>query len=735
MPNGEGGAHSLPHPNRMFRYLALAAALAVAATVWLTLQMPASSVSFARTVENGMILVSTQDAYFLVDPDTSITFRAAGHPSIERPARRVASTTPDLAGGTEFKVAGWLAEGDVDVELRDTSGSLRALTMARVPRTLASLPASYWLDMIVGLAGILLGIGVWVLRPRDWRAIAYLTGAFGLSLAQVTHGAELLVDPATGRDAYLTLIMPNLVGLYLLAAATFFLFLDFPTQLVSRRIAYFLLALVSLLVVISIALTPVTGVAISLHLLMVLFLLILGLIAVQGWVGRHHVARRATLGIIVTAVLVGTAIYFPLNLLPQIFDFQSPVDPIVAVPILLLIYASIGLAIARSNLVTLSGWTRNAIISVSLVGLVLLLDIVLIGVLSQQDDIALGIAFAAVAIVYFPVREWFSHRADRRRQVRARRALRLATDLAFATQGADRIERWREAVSATFDPLDLSLDSEPGTRPRIAERGVALHLPPVAGAPALIARHANSGQRLFVAGDIESAAALIDVVARLVAARDAYVHGASEERQRIARDLHDDVSGRLMTSLHRSDADAMRHDVREAMADIRTIVNGLVAEPRALGELLADLRHESQARLDAFGVDLVWAASPELEDPRPLDYPVYRHLVSVLRESVSNIVRHSGASRVDISVRSEGATLSIEITDNGRGISIDVESGNGLRNCARRAEALGGSFEISPTAAGTVVRFQMSIPGSISPSGSAESTVIPEPSTRTLPAR
>jgi len=361
----------------------------------------------------------------------------------------------------------------------------------------------------------------------------------------------------------------------------------------------------------------------------------------------------------------------------------------------------------------LNGWARNAIISVCLVGLVLLLDILLIGLLSRQSGVALGLAFAIVAVGYLPVREWFGHRADRRRQARARRTLKLATDLAFATQSADRVHRWREAVAATFDPLDLSMDPRPGVRPRIAERGVALHLPPVAGAPALIARHANSGQRLFVASDLETAEALVEIIERLVAARDAYMHGASEERQRIARDLHDDVSGRLMTSLHRDSAEAMRHDVREAMADIRIIVNGLAAEPRALGELLADVRHESLARLEASGIALAWPAGPELEDPRPLDYPVYRHLVSLLRESVSNVVRHSGAARVDVSVRIDGDRLAIEVADDGRGISPDAELGNGLRNCARRAESLGGGFEIGPTPNGSVVRFRMTIPGAV----------------------
>lgn len=712
MPRRSGRAPGLPHPNRMFRYLAAVATLIVAASVWLTLQMPASSVSFSPSIKSQTITVGASEAQIIVDLESLVVFRPPAGPAIRMTAERAASV-PHGISDADFRISESLSDGPVGVEVRDAHGGVRRFEIVRSSRGPGDLSASYWLSIIVSLLALLLGIGVWVLRPRDRRAVAYLTGALGLALGQITYAVGPLVDLATGRAAFVALIWANTLGLHLLAASMVLLFVGFPARLLSRRTENGLLILVGVPALAAVAIVPWKGPVYSPPLLMALFLLMAGLIALQGWLGRRDADRRTPLMIVVAAVLLGTAIYFVVSLLPSMFAWASPIDPAAAVPIFLLIYASIGVAIAQRSAIVLNGWVRNALVSVCLVGLVLLLDVLLIGLLSQQSGVALGLAFAIVALVYLPVREWFGHRADRRRQAQARRTLRLATDLAFATQGAVRVDRWRDAVSATFDPLDLATDPRPGSKPRIGERGVALHLPPVAGAPALIARHANAGQRLFVASDVESAEALIEVIERLVEARDAYMQGASEERQRIARDLHDDVSGRLMTSLHRKSADAMRHDVREAMADIRTIVNGLAAEPRALGELLADVRHESLARLEASGIALAWPPGPDLADPRPLDYPVYRHLVSVLRECVSNVVRHSGASRVSVSVNVDGDLLSIEVADDGKGIRADAEPGNGLLNCARRAEALGGHFEIVPVQDGSAVRFRMTIPGAV----------------------
>ncbi len=383
MPKGSGRAPGLPHPNRMFRYLALAATLVVMACVWLTLQMPASSVSFSPSIKSETITVSAASAQVIVELDSPVIFRPAAGPAIEMTAARAASVPHGLAD-SDFRISGWLARGPVGVEVRDADGALRRFEIVQTTRGFGDLTASYWLSIIVSLLALLLGIGVWVLRPRDRRAVAYLTGALGLTLAQITYAVGPLIDLATGQAVFLALIWANTLGLQLLAASMVLLFVGFPARLLSRRTENGLLVLVGVLVCAAVAVVPWKGPVFSPPLLMALFLLMAGLIALQGWLGRRDADRRTPLMIIVAAVLLGTAIYFVVSLLPSMFGVASPIDPAAAVPIFLLIYASIGVAIAQRSAIVLNGWVRNAIVSVCLVGLVLLLDVLLIGLLSLR---------------------------------------------------------------------------------------------------------------------------------------------------------------------------------------------------------------------------------------------------------------------------------------------------------------------------------------------------------------
>lgn len=208
---------------------------------------------------------------------------------------------------------------------------------------------------------------------------------------------------------------------------------------------------------------------------------------------------------------------------------------------------------------------------------------------------------------------------------------------------------------------------------------------------------------------------------RLIATRDAYLAGVTEERHRIARDLHDDVSGRLMISLHRPDADGMRQDVREAMADIRTIVTGLAGKPRELADLLADLQEESRSRCETAGFSLDWPPD-EIETACPLDYATYRHLLALFRESISNAIRHSGGDRVSIRTKLADGRLSAQITDNGTGepeVALPrSDGGHGLDNCHLRARSLNGHFAFEQTPTGSTARFDIDLsatPGAADP--------------------
>jgi len=191
---------------------------------------------------------------------------------------------------------------------------------------------------------------------------------------------------------------------------------------------------------------------------------------------------------------------------------------------------------------------------------------------------------------------------------------------------------------------------------------------------------------------------------QLARAREQLVELAvTQERERVARDVHDilghsltvitvktELAGRLLEASGAGDtraraelADAERL-AREALADVRATVSGMRHLSLA-GELAA-----ARQALDAAGIA---ADLPSAVDDVPARY---RELFAfALREGVTNVVRHSGASRCVVRLTAE----CIEVRDDGRGPDGAV-SGSGLAGLRARAQAGGARVETGTAAEG-----------------------------------
>ena len=180
-----------------------------------------------------------------------------------------------------------------------------------------------------------------------------------------------------------------------------------------------------------------------------------------------------------------------------------------------------------------------------------------------------------------------------------------------------------------------------------------------------------------------------------------------EDRDRIARDLHDLVIQRLfatgltLQSAARlavrpelaervngavDDLDATIRDIRSAIFELRT--------PAA-----DDLRTDVRATVDAAAASLGFR--PELRLDGPLDAAVPDQvrpdLVAVLREALSNVVKHAEATRVTVGVSVIEGTLTVRVSDNGPGGVDQIDPRSGLVNMRERAARHGGSLKITPT--------------------------------------
>ena len=180
------------------------------------------------------------------------------------------------------------------------------------------------------------------------------------------------------------------------------------------------------------------------------------------------------------------------------------------------------------------------------------------------------------------------------------------------------------------------------------------------------------------------------------------------ERKRIAADLHDDLGAKLLTIVHTSESDRISTLAREALEEMRLSVRGLTGKPVHLIDALGDWRAEVVSRLGQANILAEWK-SPAEEITHTLPARAYVQTTRILRESVSNIIKHSGATHCTVSCAVLNGDFQVVIQDNGQGISTELDGrldkGHGMASMKSRAKQMHGQCLVeSGPGWGTVIR-------------------------------
>jgi PAS domain S-box-containing protein len=176
----------------------------------------------------------------------------------------------------------------------------------------------------------------------------------------------------------------------------------------------------------------------------------------------------------------------------------------------------------------------------------------------------------------------------------------------------------------------------------------------------------------------------------------------ADDRERIARDLHDTVIQRLFASglalqaiAARADAEVSRRvervvdDLDATIREVRTAIFSLQGDPLGRGnrmrimdlldEASHDLGFEPQLRMDG-----------AIEG---MDDTVVDQLLPTLREALTNVAKHARAGRVEVSLSADDDEVRLVVSDDGVGLADEPDLGRGLGNMEKRAFELGGNFE------------------------------------------
>jgi signal transduction histidine kinase len=197
---------------------------------------------------------------------------------------------------------------------------------------------------------------------------------------------------------------------------------------------------------------------------------------------------------------------------------------------------------------------------------------------------------------------------------------------------------------------------------------------------------------------------------------------AQEERNRLARDLHDSIKQQIFaiqTAAATAEArlggdaagargalDTVRASAREAMAEMDAMTEQLKAAPLETAGLVAALKRQCDALRFRTGaaVELTIGALPRDAQLTP---GTQQAIFRVAQEALSNVARHARATHVTVSLDARAGSLALVVHDDGSGYAPSVASaGSGVSNMRARAEELAGTFAIDPAPeGGTTVRF------------------------------
>jgi signal transduction histidine kinase len=220
----------------------------------------------------------------------------------------------------------------------------------------------------------------------------------------------------------------------------------------------------------------------------------------------------------------------------------------------------------------------------------------------------------------------------------------------------------------------------------------------------------------FTAADEElaiglAAAAAIAIENSRLLARERELDIANE-RERIARDLHDTVIQRLFatglslqSAARLSEQDEVVDRIQQAVDELDVTVRDVRASIFELSPP-ATSSHGLRRRLLAVGDELLEAlgAAPTFRFEGPVDSAVPDdlavHVVAVVREGLANAAKHAGSPTFEVRVAVEADRLAVTVSDRGRGLGDRRTGGHGLGNLASRATEVGGHFEIGPRSGG-----------------------------------
>lgn len=602
---------------------------------------------------------------------------------------------PDIAGS-------YAVFNDFQRDLRAVTAILQAPTVqlqladGRVlgvtpdaARNVADLPFWYWALSIMGIVAPAIGAGLKAHTPDNGDTTLVLLAAVGFWMTAWTWPVYGPRELATALADWLSTVQAlNHLGFVLLLASAVALLWQYPTRLgPGSALPATLGAGLVIWVVMTWQLFEVPGHAY--YLLLFCLPLVPGAVfaTLQVRASRSDPVARASLRWLLLTIFGSTGGAFVLYVVPPLFGGEPMTPAWLSQLVLLMFFLGLALGAARYRLFQVERWWLNTWLWFAMGAAVVAVDVALIGLLKMSATVSTAIAVVAVGWIYFPVRQWIWERVARTPEQSPWRLMpELARRFAQPLDAAAMAGQLSAMLKSIFDAADAMVleTASAGHRPRLARHGLSLAVPVPDGDGQVVITGKAQGRRLFNQDDIRFVATLQELAAALARLARERADAERLERERIMRDLHDDVGARLLSLVHGASDDGVRREASDILETLRTSVIPLHQHRVTLLRDAADSWHEEFSRRCAeAGVILGW--HEHFAQASALSARQYVNLTRILRELLTNALKHAEPERFDLHLDAEGALQLRLVHDGGVADPEQWRAHGGLHNLRKRA--------------------------------------------------
>jgi len=562
-------------------------------------------------------------------------------------------------------------------------------------RSISSLSWSFWFPLISSTVAIFFVGGVLSSRPQS--KIAWLLFVNGVSFASLMLSEALLISrefvlPVT---MHFSAWMINEIAVMLYVSTLVGLVLHYPQRLTKWPLASMLFLLhVVLLAQSYIPNQQPWGLSYPVARTSLMASIGVVIIILQWFICRQKPIERSMHIWLSTSIFITIFIYIALWAIPTIYSVNPIFPSWLTGTLLLLTYLGFGLGIFRVKLFAVDRVLFNVWLWVVGGAVVVAIDLMLISWFSMQPMSATALAILLVGWVYFPVRQLLLIRFSSFRKGTEESLSHYAGDISVSDTPQEFAKAVEKQLTTAFNPYRIERQQmDVHTESCLHDSGLVMSViwPEVKINFLLTGKYKN--RYLFSPKDLSCAKSYIKLANQTWQARCQKESLLKNERERIGRDLHDNVSSPLLSLMRRSNDDILKGLATDAFHNVRDAIYMLEDNANStLDDVLNDCQDDIESRLLFEGINLTWQED-ELDKQLLLKATDKINLLAIFKEACTNIIRHSQATTVRIKLVMQKNQLSLLFENDGVDANNKIIKGRGLNNIEQRAAYLNGSSE------------------------------------------